>query len=149
MITYNKFNSLFPENIWADPFFIGFHDLWPRLENVKHINSGTFPPYNIIKVSDDTHVIDMALAGFSKDDIVVTEENGNLKIEGGQESSEENYVHHGIAKRKFTRVFALAEHCKVVSADMENGILSIKIVKEIPEEKKPKVITINSLKELN
>lgn len=148
MITYDKFNSLFPTNLWSDPFFIGFNDLWPRLEGVKTINAGTFPPYNIKQISEDTHVIEMALAGFSKNDIVITEENGNLKIEGGQENTDETYVHQGIAKRKFTRVFALAEYCKVVSADMQDGILSIKIVKEIPEEKKPKVITINSRKAL-
>jgi len=109
-------------------------------------NSGTYPPHNIYK-EDNKYVIEMALAGFSKEDVVVEIEPNLLVVKTTKETKTEDdpldmYKYKGIAKRAFRRVFYLADLMRVVSCKMENGMLHIEIEKEIPEEQKPKQITI-------
>ncbi len=116
-------------------------------------NASTYPPYNIIEVDENNFRIEMAVAGFTKDEIDVTVEDRQLLINGNKESDvselsnlagiTEKFVHKGIANRNFRRSFALAEHVEVKSGEMENGILSVELEKVVPEELKPKKIDIN------
>lgn len=128
-------------NIFNDPFFIGFQPNVQTWTNVAR--QETYPPYNLVKVDEDTTRVDLALAGFDKKDVEVTVDNGSLIIKGeiGSEESGET-LHKGIATRKFTRSFALSEFMEVTSAEFKNGLLSITVERIVPEEKKPKTIKI-------
>ena len=105
-----------------------------------------YPPYNVIKISDDDFIMEFAVAGFKKDDISVTTEKSILTITGDKDDPElegdARYVHKGIAGRKFKRSFSLPEYFEVAGAQMEDGILKITLERNIPEEKKPKTIKI-------
>jgi molecular chaperone IbpA len=106
--------------------------------------NNTYPPYNVVKVDDDKIVMEFAVAGFKKNDISITTEKNVLTIKAEQpETDEKAYLHKGIAARKFTRAFTLPEYFEVESAEFEYGILYIDLIRNIPEEKKPKKITIN------
>jgi len=126
--------------------FIGWDDQIKNLEKIgeKIIkNSGNYPPYNVVKEDEDTFLIEFAVAGFSKKDITVEQEKNALIITGSiEEDEEKNYAHKGIATRSFTRAFALAEYVEVKSATFEDGILTVKLIRVLPEEEKPRQITI-------
>lgn len=124
-----------------DPFFIGFDKMFDRLTNTTTNQSG-FPPYNVRKVDEDTFVVELAVAGYNKSSIEVIEHDGVLSIKGERPEDVEEYLHKGIASRKFTRTFALGEYMYVDSADLNDGMLYVVVKREIPEEKKPKTITI-------
>jgi molecular chaperone IbpA len=106
-----------------------------------------YPPYNVIKFSDDDYVMEFAVAGFKRKDITITTEKGILTVNGEKEDPEfekdTGYVHKGIAGRKFKRSFTLPEYFEVVGAEMADGMLLITLERQIPEEKKPKSIKIN------
>lgn len=102
-----------------------------------------FPHTDMIKVSEEKFEIHMSLAGYDKENISVTLDNNILEVSGDWGKSEANYLMHGIAKRKFERMFPLAEHVEITSVVMDNGILKISLEKELPEELKPKVFEIN------
>lgn len=127
--------------LFNDPFFIGFDKMIDRLSNTSHQQSG-FPPYNVRKIDEDTFVVELAVAGYNKASLEVTEHDGVLTIKGERPEDSEEYVHKGIAGRKFTRTFSLAEYMFVDSADLNDGMLYIVIKRDIPEEKKPKTIKI-------
>jgi molecular chaperone IbpA len=106
--------------------------------------TNTYPPYNIVKIDDDKIVMEFAVAGFKKDDISITTEKNVLSINAEKpDADEKKYLHKGIATRKFSRSFALPEYYEVETAGFEDGILYIDLVRNIPEEKKPKTISIN------
>ena len=103
----------------------------------------TYPPYNVVKIDDDKIVMEFAVAGFKKDDISITTEKNVLSIKADKpETDKKAYLHKGIAARKFTRVFTLPEYFEVESAGFEDGILYIDLIRNVPEDKKPKKITI-------
>lgn len=128
-----------------DPFFIGWDKVIKKANQVSEYSSisGSYPPYNVKKIDDDNFVIELALAGWTKEELTITEENGVITISGDKLESEDNYLHKGIATRKFTRAFSLAEYIKISNASMENGILSLELFREIPEEKKPRIVEIS------
>jgi molecular chaperone IbpA len=136
--------SSFAWDLFKDPFFIGFNREMERLSNVQLASRQTnYPPYDLLKLDDDTYKLSLAVAGFSKDDIDVSIDNGTLIIKGEiAEVIDAEVVHKGIAGRKFTRTFALGEYMEVTGANMEDGMLHIDIDRVIPEEKKPKSIKI-------
>ena len=101
-----------------------------------------FPHTDMIKVAEEKFEIHMSLAGYNKEDIDVSLDNNILKVSGDWNKAEVNYLMHGIAKRKFERMFPLAEHVEITSVVMDNGILKISLEKELPEELKPKVFEI-------
>lgn len=110
-------------------------------------NVPTFPPYNIEKLGEDEYRITMAVAGFGEGDLEVTAENGQLVIAGKIEKAEDEgrtYLHRGIATRSFERRFDLADHIRVDGASIENGLLHVRLVREIPEAMKPRKIEIGS-----
>jgi molecular chaperone IbpA len=125
------------------PLTIGFDEVFSRLDQLKNLNSQSFPPYNIIKNDDESFSVELAVAGFSKDEITITREDGSLLVEGVLENKEEQeYLHKGITGRNFKRSFALAEDVEVEGATHNNGILTINLRRIIPDEKKPQTIEI-------
>lgn len=128
-------------SLLSDPFFIGFDKMFNRLTNTANQQSG-FPPYNVRKVDEDTFVVELAVAGYNKESLDITEHDGVLTIKGERPEDVEEYIHKGIAGRKFTRTFTLAEYMYVDSADLNDGMLYVVVKRDIPEEKKPKTISI-------
>jgi molecular chaperone IbpA len=140
----NKMVHSYAWDLFKDPFFIGFNREMERLANVQLASRQTsYPPYDLIKIDEDNFKLSLAVAGFSKNDIDVSVDNGTLIIKGEiAEVSDAEVVHKGIAARKFTRTFALGEYMEVDRAEMADGILNIFVERNIPEEKKPKTIKI-------
>jgi len=117
---------------------IGFDDFFDSIHNVEK----TYPPYNIQKTGDDIYTLEMAVAGFKKSDISVSIENNVLKVTGEQKKNEADYIHKGMATRNFLRAFTLARHMEVDQAKMEDGLLKVKIIRNLPKELRPKEIKI-------
>ena len=129
------------------PFSVGFDRVFDRLVDYgTTYETGGFPPYNIRKTDDFRHVIEIALAGFSKDEIEVVLTDGVLVIESADLLSDkdpnEGLVHKGIAKRAFTRKFTLADDIEIKDAKLKNGLLEIELEQIVPEHKKPKTIKV-------
>ena len=126
---------------------VGFDSFFNRLFD-DAFNSGgsgeTYPPYNIRKMSDYTYVIELALAGFTKDDLDVELAEGTLTVKSvpTKNDGDDSCLHHGIAKRVFTRRFNIADDVIVKGADLFNGLLKIELERVIPEEKRPRKIDI-------
>ena len=132
------------QSIFNDPFFLGFNDQFVRWENNKKVTS-TFPPYNVKKVDEDNYVVELAVAGYSKEDLEITVDKDTLIIKTCCESNKDEdaeFLHKGIARRNFTQTFTLGEYMSVKSASIEDGLLTIKIEREVPEELKPRQIKI-------
>lgn len=130
-----------------EPFFLGFDDSFNKLMGLrndlnKHISS--YPPYNIKKLDDNQFELEFAIAGFSKKDIKITVDNGKLHVSGVMSEADEDveYLHKGIATRSFSSTFALGEHVEVEDAEVDNGLLKIKVKKYIPKHLQPKEITV-------
>ncbi|NMH58825.1 Hsp20 family protein [Alteromonas ponticola] len=108
----------------------------------------SYPPYNIELLAEDKYRITMAIAGFSQDDVTIEVQENTLTVTGKKESenkdAERKFLHKGISERNFERKFQLGDHVKVLSADMENGLLHIDMERVIPEAKKPRQIEIGS-----
>ena len=139
--------SLFDNLNQLTPYAVGFDRQFNRLNDyVKHQQQSTgFPPYNIQKVKDFEYEIEMALAGFSKEDIEVEVADGVLTVRSVKENDDvddEWTLHRGISYRKFNRKFTLADDIVVNDAKLENGLLRISLEQIIPEEKKPRLIKI-------
>ena len=117
---------------------IGFDDFFESIHNVEK----TYPPYNIQRTGDDIYTLEMAVAGFKKSDISVSIENNVLKVTGEQKKNEADYIHKGMATRNFLRAFTLARHMEVDQAKMEDGLLKVKIIRNLPKELRPKEIKI-------
>ena len=129
---------------------IGFDTMFDTLEH-RFANqvSNNYPPHNIIKTGENQYEIQVAVTGFNKSEIAVTVENNVLVIKGESMTTEyqpEQYLHRGLATRDFAREFPLAEHIEVTGAEITNGMLIVKLVRNIPESAKPKVIDIVDIK---
>jgi len=125
---------------------VGFDRVGRLLETAARMDQQalSYPPYNIEKTGDESYRIVMAVAGFGDDDLDVAVENNTLTISGKADRPEEGvtYLHRGIAERAFERRFQLAEHIEVRGAKLENGLLHIDLVHEVPEALKPRNIAI-------
>jgi molecular chaperone IbpA len=123
---------------------IGFDRIFNDFEN-RHVNSTTnYPPYNVVKHDEDSFEIEIAVAGFTKEDITVEVDQDQLRIKGQRPKDEDTskYVYRGLAARDFERVFTLADHMEVGEAELTNGILSVKLTRIVPEALKPRLIAI-------
>ena len=124
------------------PYAVGFDRLIDQLASSSRVTS-SYPQYNIIRENDYDFKIEMALAGFSKEDIEVVVANDVLTIKSVKENNQDSKnIYKGISYRKFTREFALAEDIRVEDAKLENGLLTVNLIRVIPEAKKPKTIKI-------
>lgn len=122
---------------------VGFDSLFDVLDNSIRPD---WPPYDIEKLGEDTYRISMAVAGFSTDEIALTQEGTTLVVTGQKQPVEDqqSYLHRGIAARDFKQTFSLADHVKVTNATLESGLLRIDLVREVPEQLKPRRIGITS-----
>ncbi len=129
---------------------IGFDRLTNIMDAAMRQNDVTesYPPYNIQKTGENAYCITLAVAGFSEEELEIISHDGNLVIEGRVKTNEENseniFLHRGIAGRAFKRSFQLADHIKITGANLSNGLLNVELVREIPEELKPRKIEISS-----
>ena len=125
---------------------IGFDRLFDMLEaSARQAQSENYPPFNLERVADDRYRITLAVAGFKRDEIEITGQQNLLLVKGRKEENENNqgsYLHVGIANRSFERRFELADFVRVDSAALRDGLLTIELVREIPEAMKPKTIAI-------
>ena len=125
---------------------IGFDRLFDDLTTTFASNtSGGYPPYNIVKVSDSSYSISLAVAGFDKDEIKVEQDGNQLSIKAEKKDSKEEieYLYKGIGTRNFRREFSLADYVEVKSSKLDNGILVVTLEQNIPDEKKPRSIKID------
>lgn len=139
----------FDTTMLNDPLLLGFDRIFDRMGTLNAIQQKqtNYPPYNIIKTDDDQYYIEIAVAGFQKDEIDITVEDGVLTVTGTKDivnSEKVSYVHKGIAERNFERKFTLSDTVVVQGADIVNGVLSIELENIIPEEKKPRKIAIGN-----
>ncbi len=130
---------------------VGFDRLASLLDNALSSESVSpgYPPYNIEVVDDNRYAITLAVAGFDQSELDIQVEKGVLTVRGKKETEQERrFLHQGIANRAFERKFNLADYVEVKGADLNNGLLSISLVKEIPEAMKPRTIAINGASEV-
>jgi molecular chaperone IbpA len=123
---------------------IGFDRIFNDFENRFQQSTTNYPPYNVIKHDENTFEIEVAVAGFDREDITVQVDQDQLIIKGKKPKEEDTtqYLHRGLATRDFERTFTLAEHIVVGEGEMINGILRVKLTREVPESLKPRLITI-------
>jgi len=126
---------------------IGFDRHWRMLESFGELfdTRGGYPPFNMIRTGEDSFRLELAIAGFRRDQLKVTVVESTLVIEGDREPSAsegQEYLHRGIATRKFRQAFALFDHVEVLGAEFVDGVLSVDLARSIPEGKKPRVIDV-------
>lgn len=139
-MTNLKANTLFPRSS-----FVGFDHLFQELDWVAKHATDTYPPHNIVKVSENDYLIEVAVAGFTMDDLEIEQDERTLTVKGEKvktEDKESSYIHRGISQKKFKRVFRLSEYVFVDGASLKDGILSVQLKFELPEEKRPRKIDI-------
>lgn len=129
---------------------VGFDRIFDDMERrFANSVSNNYPPYNIARLEENLYEIEIAVTGFNKQEIAVTVEQDKLSITGQKEERIDDgieFLHRGLALRDFERTFTLADHMKIESAEIKNGVLTIRIEREIPEEMKPRVIDIVEIK---
>jgi molecular chaperone IbpA len=131
------------------PQFIGFDEFFSDLQNIgRQIKekASSFPPFNVVKTKENQYAIEVALAGFSIDDIEVEYKRGEVIIASKEKDTSQfqrrEFIHRGIGERSFKRQFKLADSIEVIGAHMDNGILTIDLVNVVPEEQRAKKISI-------
>ena len=140
-------------SVWNSlkPFSVGFDSIFEEfdrmLDSTERYNSN-YPPYNICKLNDNDYKIEVALAGYSRDDIEIELKDNTLTVRNKTKEKVVNdesngVIHKGISTRQFERSFTISEDIKVKNADLKNGLLSIDLERIVPEEKKPRLININ------
>ncbi|MBO6507218.1 MAG: Hsp20 family protein [Roseibium sp.] len=124
---------------------VGFDRLFSMLDTAGN-DTPSYPPYNIERTGENAYRITMAVAGFTEDELSVEAKEHVLTIKGekGEEDSDREILHRGIASRTFERRFQIAEHVRVEGASLENGLLHVDLVREIPEAMKPRKIEITN-----
>ena len=138
-------------SIWNSlkPFSIGFDSIFDEFDRMLDSSDfvSNYPPYNINQVKDNKYKIEVALAGFDKKDIAVEAKDNTLTIRSKREEKTnekaDGVVHRGIARRQFVRSFALGEDIKVNDAKLANGLLTVDLEREVPEEEKPRLIEVH------
>ena len=139
-------------NIDLTPLYrtvVGFDRLASMIDQASRLDgSQGYPPYNIERVDDNAFAIEIAVAGFTEDDLEIETKEGLLTVAGKRGENEDgegrNYLHRGIAQRSFIRRYQLADHVIVTGANLQHGVLRIDLVRELPEDKKPRKIEIGA-----
>jgi len=143
-ITMTGLHTLFPRSS-----FVGFDHLFNELEFTAKHAQDHYPPHNIIKAGESEYLIELAIAGFSKDEISVEVKDRTLTVKGEHVSKGREFIHRGISTKKFKRTFRLSEHVNVNGADIQDGILAIELQYVIPEEMRPRKINIGQTRNEN
>ena len=143
MVT-SKALSLFDNFNQLTPYAVGYDRVFDNLSRYvdNNVSSTGFPPYNIRKEGDYHYVIEMALAGFSKEDIEIEVADGTLSIRSDKKDDASDNLYRGISFRKFNRKFTLSDDIVVNDAALDNGMLTINLERVVPEEKKPRLIEV-------
>jgi len=136
--------QLFPRSA-----FVGFDTMIDELDRISRHSGDTFPPHNILKTGEDQYLIELAVAGFAQDELEIEVKNRTLTIRGQHKDSGRDYIHKGISTKKFERQFRMSEYVEVMGADFRDGLLAVQLEVMIPENQKPRKITINQLYEEN
>lgn len=131
--------SLFPRSS-----FVGFEHLLNELDFIGRHANDNYPPHNIVKVDETNYLIEVACAGFAKDEIEIEQNERTLTVSASHDKRGRDYVHQGISQRAFKRQFRLSEYVHVDGASHKDGILSIELKVVLPEEKRPRKITISN-----
>jgi molecular chaperone IbpA len=135
-------------NLNFSPLFrstVGFDRVFDLLENANRAPSfESWPPYDIVRTSEDSYRITMAVAGFSESELNITHQPNLLIVTGNKPEDEGEYLHRGLTGTSFERRFELADHVKVAKAYLQHGLLTITLVREVPEEMKPRKISIKA-----
>jgi molecular chaperone IbpA len=123
---------------------IGFDRIFTDFETRQQSTTTNYPPYNVLKYDDNNFEIEVAVAGFEREDISIELDQDILRIRGQRTKEEDTskYLHRGLAARDFERIFTLADHIEVGDAELTNGILRVKLTRIVPEELKPRLIEI-------
>jgi molecular chaperone IbpA len=124
--------------------FVGFDTLFEELNAMADRKEPNYPAYNIAKDDEVHYRVEVALAGFSHEEISIQTEKGILTIEASKAEERGNYIHQGIAKRAFSKMFRLAEYIKVEDAQFVDGILTVSLYREVPDADRPKQISIST-----
>jgi molecular chaperone IbpA len=138
-MTVLNVNTLFPRSA-----FVGFDHILGELDKVAKQANDHYPPHNIVKVADAEYVIELAIAGFSKEEISVEVNDRTLVVSGEHASKGRDYIHRGISTKKFKRTFRLSEYVEVHGANLTDGILAIELKYIAPEEMRPRKIKIGN-----
>jgi molecular chaperone IbpA len=120
--------------------FVGFERMFDELSRVSTTNN--YPPHNVVQLDEDNYLIEIAVAGFKKEDLEIQLKDSILTVEGKKEDTR-TYSHKGISSREFTRTFTLGEYVQVNGASLEDGILAIQLQRVVPEEERPRKIDIS------
>jgi molecular chaperone IbpA len=127
---------------------VGFDHMMRLLDEAARYDQSSdgYPPYNIERIGEDAYRITLAVAGFRQDELSIVDHQGTLTVSGKKDGEDDagQYLHRGIAGRSFQRRFSLAEHVKVTGARLENGLLEIDLVREVPEAMRPRTIQIGT-----
>jgi len=129
--------TLFPRSA-----FVGFDHLFDELDRVAKQAHDHYPPHNIVKTGESEYLIELAVAGFSRDEITIEVKDRSLSITGEHISKGREYIHRGISTKKFKRTFRLSEYVQVSGADLADGILAVQLKYVVPEELRPRIIPI-------
>ena len=125
--------------------FVGFESLFDEIERMSSVKQSSYPAYDIKKLSNNSFLIVLALAGFSASDLIIEATSSELVVYGkGDKNGQHEYIHKGIAKRAFTKNFRLADNVRVEGAEFKDGLLSIYLYKEEPKKETPQKIPIKS-----
>jgi molecular chaperone IbpA len=135
--------SLFPRSS-----FVGFDHLLNELDHVARHANDHYPPHNILKIGESDYLIELAVAGFSREELSIEVKDRTLTIIGEHVSKGREYIHRGISTKKFKRTFRLSEHVQVHGADLKDGVLSVELKYVVPEELRPRKIQIGHYEEL-
>lgn len=138
-------NTVTLPSLYSDPFLVGFDRIFDELMKFSSSDKkgSTYPPYNLIKRDEYNYEIQIAVAGFEKEELEIVVENTHLTVKGSKQKDDDvSYVHQGIAARDFVREFTLAETVEVDDVTLKSGMLLIKLKNNIPEHKLPRQIQI-------
>lgn len=134
--------SIFPRST-----FVGFDHMLKDLDYASIHAKDNYPPHNVVKVDDSNYIIELAVAGFSTNELDIEVEDRTLTVTGEHVTQGREYIHRGISTKKFKRVFRLSEHIRVDGADFKDGILSVYLKYQVPENLRPRKIAIDNYEE--
>ena len=132
------------QHLFPRSAFVGFDHLFDELDRVAKQAQDNYPPHNIVKVDEHNYLIELAVAGFARDELEIEVKDRTLTVHGEHKNRGREYLHKGISARKFNRTFRLSEYVQVTGADLVDGILAIQLEVIIPDEMRPRKIEISS-----
>ena len=135
-------NSIFPREA-----FLGFDHVFNDLNSIAKRAKDHYPPHNIVKIGEHDYLVELAVAGFSQDELSIEVKDRTLTVSGEHESKGREYIHRGISTKKFKRSFRLSEYVEVVGAELRDGLLAITLEVIVPETMRPRTISIGKYEE--